>query len=317
MINEKYKKGIILGIIGVFLAGVQPIIANSRPISMDAYIFAAMTIVIETLIFFPLMLIERKRIKLNSFNNLINIEETESLLNGWKRGNNKVLIICAGITFAIAQILYFIGYQLAGSINGSLAQKTSIIFGLLFGFLINKEKITIKQVFFSSLLLFGLILAVTQGSFNILEFNTGVLVIIFIVVIWTIIHALTKPLFDRKEATPIFMVFVRNAIGSVFLITSYFIFFPIENVRLIFDPVNVLFFVLMGVAYGAGLYCWYNVLQLLGTSKSVALFSGSTLITAFFAILMLSEIFTIFHLIGMLLVIFSVVMIVKEGNILE
>ena len=136
MNNENYIKGIFFALGALLLVGIQPIIANSRPLSLDFYFFAATTCIVEAIIFFPLMLIERKRIRLSQEKDLIPQEDIATLLNGWK--NNKILLIYIGINFGIAQVFFFLGYQLAGSINGSLSQKTVVIFGLLFGYLINK-----------------------------------------------------------------------------------------------------------------------------------------------------------------------------------
>jgi len=74
-----------------------------------------MTSVIMSMIFFPLMLVERKRIKSNIANldpNLENekIQEFESLLNGFK--NHKLFLIYLGITFAFVYVLFFWGTNL-------------------------------------------------------------------------------------------------------------------------------------------------------------------------------------------------------------
>lgn len=309
MNNVNYAKGIIFGIACVILVGLQPIIANSRPSTLDAYFFAATTCIIEASLFFPLMLIERKKIKASYRNEQINSEELYSQLNGWKK--NKMLLIYVGINFGIAQILFFLGYQLAGAINGSLAQKTTVIFALLFGYLINREKILKVQIIFSCVLLFGLTLAVTQGSFNLLAFNIGVLIIFITVILWMLGHSLTIPVFDRNEATPTQIVFIRNFLSGLFLITTYFIIFPLDNFNLLFNKINFFFIVAMGISYGLGLFCWYKVLSYLGTSKATAMTGGSPIITIIFATIILGEIFTIFHIIGALLVILSVLMIVK------
>ena len=309
MNNENYVKGIFFGILCVILVGMQPIIANSRPLSLDPYFFAATTCIVEAIIFFPLMLIERKRIKLSHERELINLEELSTLLNGWK--NNKILLIYIGINFGIAQVLFFLGYQLAGAINGSLAQKTVVIFGLFFGFLINQEKVSYTQIIFSLVLFFGLLLAVTAGKFNVLEFNVGVLLIIITAMLWMLAHSFTKPIFDRNEATPTQMVFIRNMLSGLFLFTTYFLFFPIDNISLILNSINLFFIIAMGIAYGLGLFCWYKVLAYLGTSKGTAMTSGTPLITIIFAVLILGEFLTIYHIIGTIFVIISVIMIVK------
>ncbi len=63
MENNNVKKGLSFGMVAAFMIGLQPIVANSRPTIIDAYIFAAMTTLIEAIVFFPFMLIERKKIK--------------------------------------------------------------------------------------------------------------------------------------------------------------------------------------------------------------------------------------------------------------
>jgi len=138
--NDNLKKGIIFGIIAVITIGFQPIVANSRPMVLDFYIFAAMTVIVEAILFFPLMLIERKKIKSDYKKDLITSEELESLLYGYKK--HIPLLILVGSAFGFGMILFFLGYQLAGAINGSLAQKSTVFFALLFGFFILNEKIS-------------------------------------------------------------------------------------------------------------------------------------------------------------------------------
>ena len=305
---DKTEKGVFYGIFAVILIGLQPIVANARPAEIDAYIFAAFTISIEALIFLPIMVLERANIK-KSLKNEAKSKDKAGLLDGWKK--NKLLLIYIGISFAIAQVLFFIGYRLAGSINGSLTQKTTVIFGLLFGYLINNESVSILQIIFSLVLFFGLALAITQGSFNVLEFNVGVLILLIMAIIWMLAHAITKPIFDRNEATPSQMVFIRNAIGGIFLMFTYLIFYPASNFLMVFDPLNLFFFVIMGINYGVGLFFWYLVLKYLGTGKGTAMVSGTPLVTAIFAVLLLGEPFTLWHLIGMVIVIVSIIFIVR------
>ena len=310
MENKNLKKGIIFGILGAFLIGLQPVVANARPMIIDAYIFAAMTMTVEATIFFPLMLIERNKIRDNYKNNSIYIEELNSLLYGYKR--NKLLLIFVGIAFGFGMFLFFLGYQLAGAINGSLAQKSALFFSLLFGFLILHEKISKKQILFSILLFFGLILAVTQGSFNLLEFNAGVLILLLLACIWVFTHTISKPMLNRKEATAIQMVCMRNVIGGLILIMTYLLFFPQGNLHIFSDPLNYFWFFTMGIVYGSGLFCWYKTLTYLDISKASILVAPTPIITAIFAIIFLRENFTIYHLIGTIIVMFSIIMIVRE-----
>jgi len=311
-LNNNLKKGLIFGVIGNIFVGFQPIIANSRPAALDAHIFAVMTCLVEAVIFLPLILIEKK-VNLTKNNNA-STNHTNSMIKNWRK--NIWLFLFIGIIFGLNQLLFFIGYELAGAINGSLTQKTTVFFSLIFGFLILKERITKVQIIFSTILFFGLILAISQGSFNLLTFSldilSGVLIMLFITCLWMFGHSITKPVFARNEATPTQMVFIRNILSGIILFSTYFLFFPFENINLLFVPINQFYYISMGVVYGAGLYCWYKTLSYLDVSKATILFSPTPIITAIFATLFLGEIFTIFHLIGFVIIIISIVIIVKQ-----
>ncbi|MFX1256549.1 MAG: DMT family transporter [Promethearchaeota archaeon] len=308
------KKGYIYGIICGFLIGIQPIIIISRPVVIDPYIFAAMTFVIVSLIFLPLIIMERKKIKANYENGLISRDEIDSLLHGWKQ--NKIKLLYLGVVFGFGRIFFFLGFQLTGAINGSLAQKARIIWALLFGYLILKEKISKKQIFFSILLFFGLFLAVTQGSFNINEFNfeimLGLIILLIVGTIWTLAHTQTKAIIDKKEVTPISMVFLRSVIGVIILFSTYFLFFPFENVNLFYDPINIYYFIAIGIIQGLGVFFWYKTIFYMEFSKATILVAPTPIITSIFAYFILGDPFTIFHLIGTVIVIFSIIMIVRE-----
>ena len=62
MEHENLKKGLLFGTIAIFTIGLQPVIANSRPKIIDPYLFAAITALIEALIFLPLYVLERKKL---------------------------------------------------------------------------------------------------------------------------------------------------------------------------------------------------------------------------------------------------------------
>ena len=234
------------------------------------------------------------------------------MLNGWK--NNLKLLIVIGIIFGANQILFFIGYEMAGAINGSLTQKTTVFFSMILGYLILKEKITKLQIVFSFVLFFGLTIGITQ-FFSLIELTVSILIgvgiLLMISFLWMVGHTLTKPIFDRKEITPIQMVFVRNLLSGIILILTYFIFFPIDY-RIWVDPNNIFYFFIMGTAYGSGLICWYKALSYLDVSKASTIIAPTPIVSAIFATLILGEKFTIFHLIGMILVIVSIIIIVNQ-----
>ncbi|MFX0073307.1 MAG: EamA family transporter, partial [Candidatus Hermodarchaeota archaeon] len=140
--------------------------------------------------------------------------------------------------------------------------------------------------------------------------NIGVIILLTVSGIWMFTHAISKPMLDRREVTSIELVCVRNIISSIFLLSTYFLFFPLDNLKL-FNPINIYWGILMGTIYGIGLYLWYKCLENINVSKATVIISGNLIFTAIFATILLGEIFTIFHLIGTILVIISIIIIVN------
>ncbi len=316
MENENLKKGLLFGIIAIFTIGLQPVIANSRPKIIDPYLFAAITALIEALIFLPLYILERRRLK-----NSLTMEKGQSqqikirsLLNGWKESKNIKFLLFIGLTFSIVPVLNYIGFEIAGAINSSLIFKSEIIFALIFGFLLLKEKISGIQILFCFLLFVGLIISVTQASFDTLTINIGVAILLISVVIFTLVHTLTKSNFDRNDLFPTQVVFMRNLISGLILFFTYFLFFPLKNILIVIDPQYFIYFLLMGVDYGFSLFLWYKSLTYLEIGKASVILSLTPIVTAFFSFILLGELFSIFHLIGTFIIVISIIIIVRQKN---
>lgn len=315
MSNYNFKKGITFGSIGVFLIGLQPVISIARPSVIDPFMFAAMTALVEALIFLPLYFLKRRKLIQNK-NNAFDLQIRDSLLNGWKKKKNLNLLITIGLMFSVIPILLYIGFDIAGAINSSLTLKSEIIFALLFGVIFLKEKrISKVQIIFCIVLFIGLLIAITEGSFNLLEFNVGVIILTISVALFTFFHTYTKSGFDRNEIFPTQVVFVRNLMSGIILFTLYVIIFPIENLLLILDFENYIFFILMGVDYGFSLFLWYKTLTYIEIGKASIINSLTPIVTAFFSWVILGDLFTIFHLFGTLIIIFSIFIIVREKKI--
>jgi len=313
-LDKNIKKGLITGFIGIIFVGLQPIVALLRPITVDAYLSGAMTCLVEVMIFFPIMLIEFKLMKSNKqkMNNLENKINRSHFLTGWKK--NIWLLLFIGLLFGLNQVLFFVGYSYSGAINGSLTQKTTVFFGIILGYLILKERITKLQIVFSLVLFLGLVISITQ-FFTLINISNmiliGVGILLFITFLWMLGHTLTKPIFNRNEATPIQMVFIRNFISGVILISTYLIFFT-PNFSIFTEPANLIFFLTMGSVYGSGLVCWYLTLSYLDVSKATTLFSPTPIASAVFASFILGEVFSIAHLVGTILIIISIIAIMNE-----
>ncbi|MFX0057210.1 MAG: DMT family transporter [Candidatus Hodarchaeota archaeon] len=312
MENYNLKKGIIFGCIAVFTIGLQPVISNARPSIIDPYLFGAITALIEAALFLPIFLLERRKLKREMENSRDLEKRNSSLIYGWKKKTNLKVLLIIGLSFSLVPILLYIGYEFAGAINSSLSLKSEIIFALIFGFFVLNEKVTKIQIIFCIFLFFGLILAVTNGSFNLIEMNIGTLTILISVGLFTFVHTLTKIRFEKNQLFPSQIVFIRNLFSGILLTSIYFVIFPLENARIIFNPNYFIFFFLMGIDYGASLYLWYKTLTYIQIGKASIINSLTPIVSTFFSFLILGEVFTIFHLIGTIIIIFSIFMIVRE-----
>lgn len=311
MLNHNFRRGLINGLICVVLIGLQPIISLSRPSIISAFTFSTLTVIFMAIIFFPLFLIERYRLirqKKKEFNDNLN-----SLLNGWKKRTNIILFISIGIVFAIVPVLLIVGYDLAEAVNSALALKSEVIFALLFGYIfLNEKRITRVQILFCVILFLGLLIAITEGSFNLLEFNLGVLIILLAVAIFTVTHTFTKSGLDRKEISPVQIVFIRNTLSGILLLSINLTFFPIEGLLVVFSPQYLIYPFLMGLDWGFSLYFWYRTLSYIQIGKAGVIMSLTPISSAFFSWIILGDEITYFHLIGIAIVTISIYMIVRE-----
>jgi drug/metabolite transporter (DMT)-like permease len=315
--NYNLKKGIIYASICIFTIGLQPVISNARPSIIDPYLFGAITALFEAILLLPIFLLEKNNLKRKLNGDPLLDKKIISLIHGWKKKSSIRVIGIIGLTFSAVPIMLYIGYELAGGILSSLTMKSEIIFALLFGFLMLKEKINKVQVLFCCLLFFGLVIAITGGSFNLLEFNLGVVILLVSVALFTFVHTLTKMSFEKNELFPSQVVFFRNLLSGIILIIIYISIFPLANLLLILDPLNLSFFVIMSVDYGLSLYLWYKALTYIEIGKASIIISLTPIVSSVFSFYILGEEFTLFHLFGMIIIIFSIIMIVRGKKVTE
>lgn len=223
------------------------------------------------------------------------------------------LYIVIGLSTSLIYFLYFEGLLLAGAINGVIALKTTVIFGLICGYLFLRERITKIQILFAGVLFVGLILAVTQGKFHLLELNLGVILILICAALWMVVHTCTKPYLSHEIVSSSGLVIARNAIAAAVLIGSYVIIFG-EQIALVLDPVNAFFYIIMGLIYGINLYSWYKMLKYLDVYLTTIIITPQIIVTSLFGVMLLGEPFTEFHVIGIILIIGSIIVINHQAK---
>ncbi len=160
----------------------------------------------------------------------------------------------------------------------------------------------------------GLLITITQGFSNLDKINIGIIVLFLSVALFTLLHSLTKIRLDKNELFPTQIVFVRNLLSGIILVSIYFLVFQFNSLYIVFSPANFIFILLMGLDYGFSLFFWYKTLNYIKIGTATIINSLTPFATGFFSFIILGDPFTIFHFIGTVIIIFSIIMIVREES---
>ncbi len=306
--ERETKIGIAFAICSNIIGGITPFLANARPATLDSHIFSGMSSLFQFLFFLPILFIDRWLTSRRS-NKSEKITSVVAKEEKFYFGKSKWrLFIVIGLAFAVVYFLYFEGLRLAGTINGIISLKTTAIFGVLFGYLLLKERVTKIQAIFAGFLFFGMIIAITEGQFYLLKLNLGVILILICAVIWMVGHTCSKPYLTNKITSSSELVIARNGISALVLIGTYAIFFG-ENIATILNPVHAFYYIMMGLVYGLMLYSWYELMKYFKVSIASIIITPQIIITSIFSVIWLGEPFTIYHAIGIAIMIVSIVVI--------
>ena len=94
----------------------------------------------------------------------------------------------------------------------------------------------------------------------------------------------------------------------------YFLFNPIEKIQTIFIPENLVNIILISGTYAIGHYCWYNSMKNIDLALSSSIQALQPIITSVLAFFILQEQFTVYHLIGLIVITSSILIIFYDKN---
>lgn len=332
--DSKLKKGLLFGLMGVVAESFLPIVTNSRPTVLDPIYFAWFTLIFETLFIFPVMLLEKTISKKNVLSDPVKkgslvkaisaeekaILETPETVSTSSPQNlfypTKFRIfganILIGIIFSIALIIHYYALQSSGAILGSIVLKSSILYSMLLGWMFLKERVSRSQLIYTVFLLMGVIYSLTEGFTAIVSVNVGGLILLLVPLLWMVGHLFTKFLMRHEIGQPMEIVFWRVFIGAGLVGLFYWIVFPNKEILLFMEWQNLQFLMLGGFVYCCIHVCWYKVIQFIDLSKSTVIYALTPIITSILSTVILKETFSLFYLVGIGMVIFSIIMIYRE-----
>jgi len=277
-LEKKEKEGIIFVIITIFIAGALPIVIKYGTGLINPLFFATFSSLIAGIFLFVLA----------------------ALKGNWRLLFDKryffqlLLIGFFGIT--LSNICFFFGVTLTSGINSSILLIIEPLYAIFIGYILLNEKITLKQMFFTFIIMLGTLVVIYRAEFI---FNWGDLLVLLTPLCWQIAHFFSKRLMtSHKEITPMLIATARTLYGGIFL----FILSNIEGTNR-YDKLgitNILLILLFQGIIGFALHysIWYEAIKRLNLSKATTLVSVYPTFSILLAWLILKEIPNFYQLAG-------------------
>jgi len=280
--------GMIFAIIQLIAAGFQPVFTKFAVERIDPLFAASMASLVGCMI--PLIFLAKHK-GLNMFLKLKNLKDV-------------YIIGFFGTTMTF--ILLFFGAQMTSGINTAILLQTEPIYSIFLSYFILKEKITIKQIFATILILIGVITVVYGGTFSL---NLGDLLIILTPFFWQISHLLAKKSIKRLGTffiqggryltAGLTMLLISTLIGS-------------NQFGILSKPAELSSILIIGfVVAGIGSLAWYESIKRINLSKATAMISPYSVLSVILAWFILSELPSIYQIVGLIFVLLGMFILTK------
>ena len=280
--EKKEKEGIIFVTITIFIAGALPIIIKYGTGLINPLFFATVSSLIAGIFLFLLA----------------------ALKGNWKilfdRRYFFHLLLIGFFGIALSNICFFFGVTLTSGINSSILLVIEPLYAIFIGYILLNEKITLKQMFFTFVIIVGTIIVVSRAKYSL---NWGDLLVLLTPLCWQIAHFFSKRLMTaHKEITPMLIATARTLYGGAFL----FILSGIEGANQ-YDKLgitNILLLLIFQGIIGFALHysIWYEAIKRLNLSKATTLVSVYPTFSILLAWLILKELPTFYQLAGFALI---------------
>jgi drug/metabolite transporter (DMT)-like permease len=279
-----YKKseesiGVLLVLISIFFFGLHPIVSKYTVEKVNPLFVGTMSVLFGFIIPF-LILVKKRMVK--------RLIERENILYLF-------LIALFGSVFAL--VLFLFGAKMTSGINTSLLLQSEPLYATIICFFILKESISKKQLFAMFLVIIGMGIILYNGTFSI---NYGDILILLTPLGWQISHTIVKKVITRTDtyviatsrflyAVPIFLI-----LNTVFSTNQY---------EVLFQPFYLVLLLFLGISDVLGYIIWIEAIKRINLSKATTLISPYPIISVIFAWFILSELPSIYQIIGLISVI--------------
>lgn len=230
-----------------------------------------------------------------------------------KRKDYSILLTIGIVGGGIAPFLFFEGLKKTTASNASVLEGGELLFTTIIALLLFKEKLTKLGYFGMVIAIIGITLVSLYNTNNHNNFynfnlNIGEILIIFSTICWGFDNNLSKIISNRISNTSK-IVFIKSLIGGILLfIADLFLGYKF-NIHLNQIP-NYL---ILGIGgFGLSLFFFIESLRIIGTLKTIVIFSSSSVFGLIFSFFILNEKISIMQMVSTSLIIVGIYYVNKD-----
>jgi drug/metabolite transporter (DMT)-like permease len=282
-------------LVGSIFPIAKPILASQiQPLTL-----ASMTYLIAGFFMLPITLIDKR-----------NKKEKESL----KKDDYVILLIIGLLGGGIAPFLFFEGLKRTTASDASVLEGGELLFTVIIALLFFKEKLTKIGYLGMTITIIGITLISLssningQGSWYNFNLNFGNILIIFSTLCWGLDNNISK-IISKRITNTAKIVLVKSLIGgTLLLIISFYLGYKL-NIEINQIP----YLLILGIGgFGLSLFFFIESLRIIGTLKTIVIFSSSAIFGLILSFFILNEKIGIMQVIATTLVILGLYYVNKD-----
>jgi len=219
-----------------------------------------------------------------------------------------LVLFLLGLTgVALFQALIYTGLRFTTSVNGVMMNSASPLFIILIAWLIDGERVSLRQLIGVAMSFLGILVIMNRGDFATLRhfsFNPGDLIVLLGMPVWGLYSVLIRR--RPMELDALALVFVISLVGlavlaPVYALESAFYATP----QLSWRAAGAVLYIACFASIGAYL-CWNRGVELVGPNRAGFTFHLLPAFGTILAVLTLGETVHVFHLVGIATILFGV-----------
>lgn len=222
-----------------------------------------------------------------------------------------ILLIISICGATLAPFLYFLGLNQSNASDTSILSNAEIVFTVLLALIFFKERLKPIGFVAVGLVLFGVVIVTSnlQVSSSLFQINTGHLLIIGSTALWALDNNLSRIISTRVNTAR--LVQLKSAIGGAIMLGIIFAL----GIPLQISAQQIPYLILLSIlGFGGSLYFFLQSLKRIGTIRTIAIFSMSSVFGLVFAGIFLHEQISAFQIIAIIIMLTGIYLINRKES---